>query len=208
MGSQRVEHDLATQQQQQCIPLDVSIQCLNILFFSNWGHDLGIEDNLVWEFNLLWSPVIPVIKSWSWTLAFCALELQDMRVSLYLPMETLAFTLASTWWASFVTQLVKESACNVGELGSIPGWGRFPWRRKRLRTPAFWPGSQRVGHNWVTFTLDEISSSAFNHLSPRHQFLLLKNSITLLLPSLPHLSSTWYITSAFAYPPVEHLSSG
>ena len=33
----------------------------------------------------------------------------------------------------------KESACNVGDLGSIPGLGRFPWRRKRLPTPVFWP---------------------------------------------------------------------
>ena len=24
--------------------------------------------------------------------------------------------------------MVKESACNVGDLGSIPGSGRFPWR--------------------------------------------------------------------------------
>ena len=24
----------------------------------------------------------------------------------------------------------KVSACNVGDLGSIPGSGRFPWRRK------------------------------------------------------------------------------
>ena len=28
----------------------------------------------------------------------------------------------------------KESACNVGDLGSIPGSGRFPWRRKWLPT--------------------------------------------------------------------------
>ena len=34
----------------------------------------------------------------------------------------------------------KESACNAGDLGSIPGLGRFPWRRKRLPTPVFWPG--------------------------------------------------------------------
>ena len=33
----------------------------------------------------------------------------------------------------------KESACNVGELGWIPGLGRS-WRRKRLSTPVFWPG--------------------------------------------------------------------
>ena len=34
----------------------------------------------------------------------------------------------------------KESACNVGDLGSIPGLGRSPaWRRERLPTPVFWP---------------------------------------------------------------------
>ena len=34
----------------------------------------------------------------------------------------------------------KESACNVGDLGSIPGLGRSPWRRERLPTPVFWLG--------------------------------------------------------------------
>ena len=34
----------------------------------------------------------------------------------------------------------KESACSVGDLGCIPGWGRSPWRRERLPTPVFWPG--------------------------------------------------------------------
>ena len=34
----------------------------------------------------------------------------------------------------------KESTCNTGDLGSIPGLGRFPWRRKRLLTPVLWPG--------------------------------------------------------------------
>ena len=34
----------------------------------------------------------------------------------------------------------KESVCNAGNLGSIPGLGRFPWRRERLPTPVFWPG--------------------------------------------------------------------
>ena len=29
-------------------------------------------------------------------------------------------------WASLVAQLVKKSACNVGNLGSIPGMGRSP----------------------------------------------------------------------------------
>ena len=34
----------------------------------------------------------------------------------------------------------KESACNAGDLGSISGLGRFPWRRERLPIPVFWPG--------------------------------------------------------------------
>ena len=58
---------------------------------------------------------------------------------------------------------VKASACNAGDQGSIPGLGRFPWRRKWQPTPVFlsgesqgWrslvgciqsTGSQRVGHD-------------------------------------------------------------
>ena len=34
----------------------------------------------------------------------------------------------------------KESACNAGDLGSIPGLGRSPWRRERQPIPIFWPG--------------------------------------------------------------------
>ena len=34
----------------------------------------------------------------------------------------------------------KESACSVGDLGSIPGLGRSPWRREQLPTPVFLPG--------------------------------------------------------------------
>ena len=34
----------------------------------------------------------------------------------------------------------KESACNVGDLGSVPWVGKIPWRRERLPTPVFWPG--------------------------------------------------------------------
>ena len=39
--------------------------------------------------------------------------------------------------SSLVSQLVKESACIEGNLSSIPGLGRFPWRRERLPTPMF-----------------------------------------------------------------------
>ena len=36
----------------------------------------------------------------------------------------------------------KESVCNAGDLGSIPGLGvgKIPWKRERLPTPVFWPG--------------------------------------------------------------------
>ena len=52
----------------------------------------------------------------------------------------------------------EESACKARDLGSIPGLGRFLWRRERPPTPVFWPGefhglssmeSQRVGHGWA-----------------------------------------------------------
>ena len=33
----------------------------------------------------------------------------------------------------------KESPCNTGDQGSIPGLRRFPWRRERLSTAVFWP---------------------------------------------------------------------
>ena len=39
----------------------------------------------------------------------------------------------------------KESACNAGDQGLIPGLGRFPWRRKRQPTPVFLPGKS---HGW------------------------------------------------------------
>ena len=32
-------------------------------------------------------------------------------------------------WASLMVQMVQESACNAGELGSIPGSGRSPGER-------------------------------------------------------------------------------
>ena len=34
----------------------------------------------------------------------------------------------------------RESACNVGDLGKIPGLGRFPWKRAWQPTPVFLPG--------------------------------------------------------------------
>ena len=64
-----------------------------------------------------------------------------------------------------VAQMVKASAYNAKDQGSISGSGRFPWRRKWQPTPVLiwkipWTdeepgrlqsmGSQRVGHDWAT----------------------------------------------------------
>jgi len=34
----------------------------------------------------------------------------------------------------------KESACNAGDLGSISGLGKIPWRKAWQPTPVFLPG--------------------------------------------------------------------
>ena len=54
----------------------------------------------------------------------------------------------------------KKSACNVEDLGSIPGLGRFPWRRERLPTPLFWPGVCSNSCPLSTWHYLTISSSA------------------------------------------------
>ena len=53
----------------------------------------------------------------------------------------------------------KESACNVGDLGSIPGLGRspgegkgYPLQYSGLENSMDCMGSQIVGHNSATFT--------------------------------------------------------
>ena len=57
----------------------------------------------------------------------------------------------------------KESACNAGDLGLIPGLGRSPWEGKGyplqysgLENSTDCMGSQRVGHDWATFTFTSL----------------------------------------------------
>ena len=50
------------------------------------------------------------------------------------------FTVASGHSVGFPGGSVgKEAACNTGDLGSIHGLGRCPWRGERLPAPVFWP---------------------------------------------------------------------
>ena len=56
----------------------------------------------------------------------------------------------------------KASACSVGDPGSIPRLGRFPWRRKWQPTPVLLPGKSHglrslVGYSpWGHKELDTI----------------------------------------------------
>ena len=46
----------------------------------------------------------------------------------------------------------KESTCNAGVPGSIPGLGRFPWRRKWQPTPVFLPGESHGQRSLVGYS--------------------------------------------------------
>ena len=47
---------------------------------------------------------------------------------------------------------VKASARNAGDLGLIPGSGRFPWRRKWQPTPVFLPGESQGRRSLVGYS--------------------------------------------------------
>ena len=46
----------------------------------------------------------------------------------------------------------KESACISGDLSSIPGPGRFPWRREWLSTPVFLPAESHRQKSLVGYS--------------------------------------------------------
>ena len=46
----------------------------------------------------------------------------------------------------------KESACNAGDPGSIPGLGRFPWRKEWLATPIFLPEESHGQRSLVDYS--------------------------------------------------------
>ena len=72
--------------------------------------------------------------------------------------------------ASLVAQMVKSSACNAGDPGSIPGSGRLPWGRKRQTTPVLLPGNFHEWRNlvcyspWVTKSQAQMSYFTFTSL--------------------------------------------
>ena len=49
----------------------------------------------------------------------------------------------------------KEPACQfrrLRDVGSILGWGRFPWREKWQPTPVFWPGESHGQRNLAGYS--------------------------------------------------------
>ena len=55
-------------------------------------------------------------------------------------------------WGFPCSSVGKESACSAGDLGSIPGSGRFPWRRKWQSTPVLFPGKSHAQKSLVGYS--------------------------------------------------------
>ena len=61
--------------------------------------------------------------------------LVGLRGGSQIQISVLVLFYLSHWWLNR-----KESACSAGDLGSIPGLGTIPWRRKWQPTAVFLPG--------------------------------------------------------------------
>ena len=70
----------------------------------------------------------------------------------------------------------KESACNAGDPGSIPGLGRFPWRREWQPTPVFLPGKSHGQKSLVGY-----SSWGCKELDRTEQLTQSTNSVVLTI---------------------------
>ena len=74
--------------------------------------------------------------------AFKQKEACPLHFHYHLPLSHPFFwsLLLLTPWASQVARVVKNPPTNAGYTGSIPGSGRFPWRRKWQPASVFLPG--------------------------------------------------------------------
>ena len=66
------------------------------------------------------------------------------------PGEGIGYLLQYSWASSGSGG--KESTCNVGHLGLIPGLGRTPGRRERLPVPVFLPGNSQGQRTLVGYS--------------------------------------------------------
>ena len=85
---------------------------------------------------------------------FCNMENKKVRISYCRKIWLWGFLLETKGFSGD-----SAATCNAGDLGSIPGLGRFPWRREWLFTPVFWPGESHGLHSlWGRKELDTIES--------------------------------------------------
>ena len=68
------------------------------------------------------------------------------------------FFLVTPLWGFSVVSAIKNSA-NTGDKGSVPGLGRFPWRRKWQSTPVFLPGKSFGQRSLVGYTVHGVAKS-------------------------------------------------
>ena len=121
---------------------DTNNKYKNILFFVfcfffgqdvEWGLRNYEKGNEFWQglrnkpaqtINNSWIPiVISVLGNYPWfSLEWQGQSCKKIGDLKFFHKRTVSFFLG----ASLVTQLVKETACNAGDLGSIPGLGRCP----------------------------------------------------------------------------------
>ena len=88
----------------------------------------------------------------------------------------------------------KESTCNAGDLGSIPGLGWSPGWREWLPTPVFWPGEfheQRRLAGYSTWGSKE-SDMTFTFMTVLGQRVTKKVSLMAQMgKNLPVMQETW-----------------
>ena len=96
----------------------------------------------------------------------------------------------------------KESACNMGDLGSIPWLGRssgkgkgYPFQYSGLENSMDCMGSQRVRHDWATFTFPFCS-----------QFMLVPLQFQMTAAISPSMSF-WYFQPSKHQPQLATLPS-
>ena len=86
----------------------------------------------------------------------------------------------------------KESSSNAGDLGLIPGLGRFPWRRERLPTPVFWPGEFHGLYSpWVTKSQTRLSDFRFHVAAKTRKLYLKMNEVSHRIPSTMPVTALW-----------------
>ena len=103
-------------------------------------------------------------------------------------------TRASQLFASLVAQRLKQSACNAGDLGLIPGLGRFPWKRKWQPIPVFLPGESHGPRSLVGYSPrgrkeSDMTERLHFHF---HTYLLHFNLVKTMHKLIPRDGRAWW----------------